>query len=144
MYPEMSQDESGHQIRFVNPKVYDDGKSDETNGLDKDCMKTGQDNVQQNEVHEESFSVDFEELSIRDNSDIDTSNHEHLIGKLNGISSYEDFLQYIDGQLQKVESDLVMFLKLSTLMLENKEKQASRKVQQTSGLLNDVRSIRER
>lgn len=144
MYPEMSQEESGHQIRFVNPKVYNEGESNETNGLDKDCIKTGHDDVQETENYEESLHLDFEELNIKENSSIDTSHHENLAGKLNGISSYEDFLQYVDGQLQKVESDLVMFLKLSTLMLENKEKQTSSKVKQTSGLLKDIRSIRAR
>lgn len=144
MYPEMSQEESGHQIRFVNPKVYSDGEANETDGLEKDCVKTGQDVVQEIENCEESLHLDFEEPSIKENSSTDTSHLENLAGMLNGISSYEDFLQYVDGRLQKVESDLVMFLKLSTLMLENKEKQTSSKVQQTSGLVKDIRSIRER
>ena len=144
MYPEFTHEESGQQIRFVEPKEDNHEDSNGTNDLDKDHIKTGQYDEQETEKCEEDLQVDCEELSFRAASRVDASNHDNLASNLNGISSYVDFLQSVDGKLQQVESDLVMFLKLSTLFLESEQKQLSTKVKQTSGLLEDVHSIRER
>ncbi|ONK79155.1 uncharacterized protein A4U43_C01F3490 [Asparagus officinalis] len=125
IYSEFSEEESGHQIRFVNPKVDSDEDPKEA---------IGEIDEQESEKSEENLLNDLE----------DASDSEDLMRNLNGASSYEEFLQYVDGKLQQVESELDMFLRVSTLILDSEQKQMNTKVQQTSGLLKDIHSIRER
>lgn len=144
MYPEFTQEESDCQIRFVKPKEYGDGVSKGPDDLKKDSIKTDEDDEQDIENREEGFLWDCEELSFKEASSFDLPIHDNLSSNLNGITSYKEFLEYIDEKLQQVESDLLVFLRVSNLILETEQKQISTKMQQTSGLLKDIRDIRER
>ncbi|KAK1322325.1 hypothetical protein QJS10_CPA03g00694 [Acorus calamus] len=66
------------------------------------------------------------------------------IHELQGASSYEEFLEHIDQQLQEIETYMSTTLNLSTLVMDLEEKQKNTKVQQMVEILNDLRGTRER
>ncbi|KAK1275630.1 hypothetical protein QJS04_geneDACA000787 [Acorus gramineus] len=66
------------------------------------------------------------------------------IHELQGVSSYEEFLEHIDQQLQEIETYMSTTLNLSTLVMDLEEKQKNTKVQQMVEILNDLRGTRER
>ncbi|KAK9086130.1 hypothetical protein Sjap_026541 [Stephania japonica] len=69
---------------------------------------------------------------------------DESVGKSNGISSFEHFLEHVDQQLDKIEIELLQVLSISTLMLENEERPKNSKMQQMREILEDVRGIRGR
>lgn len=71
-------------------------------------------------------------------------NNNDLISSLTRLTSYEDILDRVDQNLNKVENELNMVVKFSTLVLENKESPKNLKVQQLMEILDDVKRIRER
>ncbi|KAL4586408.1 hypothetical protein LXL04_011044 [Taraxacum kok-saghyz] len=60
------------------------------------------------------------------------------------LTSYEDFLDLIDQQLNKIETELMTAVKFSSLVLESKESPENVKVQQLVEILDAVCEIRER
>ncbi|KAK1320080.1 hypothetical protein QJS10_CPA03g00702 [Acorus calamus] len=66
------------------------------------------------------------------------------IHELQGASSYEEFLEHIDQQLQEIETYMSTTLNLSTLVMDLEEKQKNTKVQQMVEILNDLRGTTER
>ncbi|KAF3791538.1 hypothetical protein EJ110_NYTH14189 [Nymphaea thermarum] len=60
------------------------------------------------------------------------------------MSSYEKFLDHIDGQLINLESQIVTFLRLTTAIMEEEEKIKNLKVKTVLELLTAVRNTRER
>ncbi|CAM8887968.1 unnamed protein product [Rhodiola kirilowii] len=71
-------------------------------------------------------------------------NENGIIGSLRDISSYEEFLEHLDGQLNIIEAELAILIRLSTLVLEREEMPQNSKVHQTLEILEGIRSIRER
>ena len=71
-------------------------------------------------------------------------NEESIIRGLKDVSSYEDFLEHLDVQLDKIESELVTILNVSALVLNDNEKPNNFKVQWTIELLESVRTIRKK
>ncbi|KAK3023364.1 hypothetical protein RJ639_043445, partial [Escallonia herrerae] len=67
-----------------------------------------------------------------------------VVSGLKGITSYEDFLQHLDQQLNKIEVELVTVLRFSTLVMDDVEKPKNLKMQQTMEILEDIRRIRGR
>ncbi|KAJ9563604.1 hypothetical protein OSB04_008764 [Centaurea solstitialis] len=71
-------------------------------------------------------------------------NDSDLISSLTGLTSYEDFLDRIDQQLNKVEAEVITVVKFSTLILETRESPTNAKVQQLREILDAVRHVRQR
>ncbi|KAK2997677.1 hypothetical protein RJ639_025502, partial [Escallonia herrerae] len=67
-----------------------------------------------------------------------------VVSGLKGITSYEDFLQHLDQQLNKIEVELVTVLRFSTLVMDDVEKPKNLKMQQTMEILEDIRRIKGR
>lgn len=63
---------------------------------------------------------------------------------LEGISSYEQFLEHLDLQLTNIEAELVNVLRFSNMVLEGGEKSQNLKLQQTKEILEAVYGIRKR
>lgn len=62
---------------------------------------------------------------------------------LKDLSSYKDFLEHIDLQVNKLEDELNSFLTFSALILESKKLENS-KVKQVMEILEDVHHMRAR
>lgn len=126
-------------VRIVSPKDEDTRNQNEDDDLELKAMKYGADQLLQVDTEGQA---DQQILDSVDNQDF--RNNADIIYSLKGISSYEDFIEHLDQQLNKIETELVMVLGVSTMLLEKNEKPKNSKVQQTEELLEGVRTIRER
>ncbi|XP_058193996.1 uncharacterized protein LOC131310804 [Rhododendron vialii] len=126
-------------VRIVSPKDEDTRNQNKDDDLELKAMKYGADQLLQVDTEGQA---DQQILDSVDNQDF--RNEADIIYSLKGISSYEDFIEHLDQQLNKIETELVMVLGVSTLLLEKNEKPKNSKVRQTEELLEGVRTIRER
>ncbi|PKI55697.1 hypothetical protein CRG98_023913 [Punica granatum] len=77
-------------------------------------------------------------LGVNGNSKDDLSN------SLSEFSSYEDFLEWLDGQLKKIEGELITILKVSALAMDNSESSEKIKIQQILEFFESIRGTRKR
>ncbi|KAJ6811176.1 uncharacterized protein M6B38_155560 [Iris pallida] len=141
MNPELKQAEDSSQIRFISPKDESGEDLNDRNLPDEGCIKQGQNYELEDQKSEAVPSGDLKETT---SEKVVTSNDDNIISCFKDISTYEGFLEYVDGQLRQIESDLFMFVRISSLILGNEEKQMKAKVQQTSEILEDVHNIRKK
>ncbi|XP_043688044.1 uncharacterized protein LOC122639289 [Telopea speciosissima] len=71
-------------------------------------------------------------------------NEECISSSLKGISSYENFLEHVDQQLNKIEVEVATMLRLWMFVLESEEQTKNSKVQHAVEILENVRGIRGR
>ncbi|XP_050380722.1 uncharacterized protein LOC126797969 [Argentina anserina] len=71
-------------------------------------------------------------------------NEDDNISSLQGITSFENFLEHLDNKLNKIEAELSTVLRFSTLVVDNHEKAKNFKVQQIMELIESVGGIRQR
>ncbi|XP_074307759.1 uncharacterized protein LOC141642743 [Silene latifolia] len=74
----------------------------------------------------------------------DTANKATTASPFSGVSSYIDFLNDVDQQLDKIEKDLRAIGELSTMVLENEEKLKKSRAPQISVVLAHVHETRAR
>ncbi|PKA64670.1 hypothetical protein AXF42_Ash007417 [Apostasia shenzhenica] len=140
--PEISREDSSLEIRIISPKVGVDEETQSTNIYDPQYSQPCGDQDSEALKTETSFPLGHEKLinqGVTHGIQID----ENIINS-RAISTYDEFLERIDEQLRQVESDLFNFMRLSTIILENKQEHMNSKVQQTLEILDNVRSIRGR
>ncbi|KAJ6681416.1 FORKHEAD-ASSOCIATED DOMAIN PROTEIN [Salix koriyanagi] len=87
---------------------------------------------------------DGQDLQLCADGETNQPVEESIIRGLKDVSSYEDFLEHLDVQLDKIEAELVTILNVSALVLNDNEKPNNFKVQQTIELLESVRAIRKK
>ncbi|KAH7833265.1 hypothetical protein Vadar_004666 [Vaccinium darrowii] len=139
-----SKDSSG-TVRIVSPKDEDTRNQNEVADPDFNTMQYSEDQLLQVDTEgtaDQLIGNSVDDLMGSLSSDI--RNEVDIIYSLEGISSYEDFVERLDQQLNRIETELVMVLKVSTLVLEKNEKPKTSRVQQTEELLEGIRNIRER
>ncbi|KAL7087212.1 hypothetical protein ACP275_13G053700 [Erythranthe tilingii] len=88
-------------------------------------------------------SIKDQQLHIIPENQVDPLAKNEFSGEKR-LTSYEDFMGDIDQQLKRIEDELEMFLRFSSLLLENKEKPEYAKVQHVTEILAGVSHIRER
>lgn len=135
LFPEINKEDAAQEIRIISPK----------NIIDNGAKKTDIYDLQNtNPCDEEDIEVVKHETSLP----LDQLNYEEvkdsMLSDFRAISSYKDFLAHIDGQLRQAELDICNFLRLSTMILESKQRLMNPKAQQISDILDHVRSTRER
>ncbi|CAM8887974.1 unnamed protein product [Rhodiola kirilowii] len=96
------------------------------------------------QVHSEGQYNDEAKFGSETTDNKSILNENGIIGSLRDISSYEEFLEHLDGQLNIIEAELAILIRLSTLVLEREEMPQNSKVHQTLEILEGIRSIRER
>lgn len=144
---EVSMDDSSSPVRIVSPisEVTEDfikstefgnGSNDLKSSKDEESQfyAEGQANLLAYQEHEE---IQGPQLGVNLNGDDSMS-------RMKGISSYEDLLEHLDQQLNKIEEELVTVLRVSTLVLDGEEGKNNVKVLQVVELLDSVRGIRQR
>ncbi|KAJ6306730.1 hypothetical protein OIU78_021943 [Salix suchowensis] len=134
---EVETEDDSNPVRIVSPKLgVTDFSSDDnlkfSDGQDLQLCADGETNP----------PVD-EEVGFLGRDICNDSNEESIIRGLKDVSSYEDFLEHLDVQLDTIESELVTILNVSALVLNDNEKPNNFKVQQTIELLESVRAIRK-
>uniref|UniRef100_A0A6N2NH32 Uncharacterized protein n=1 Tax=Salix viminalis TaxID=40686 RepID=A0A6N2NH32_SALVM len=135
---EVETEDDSNPVRIVSPKMgVTDFSSDDnlkfSDGQDLQFCADGETNP----------PVD-EEVGFLGRDICNDSNEESIIRGLKDVSSYEDFLEHLDVQLDKIESELLTILNVSALVLNDNEKPNNFKVQQTIELLESVRAIRKK
>ncbi|XP_059664916.1 uncharacterized protein LOC132311166 isoform X2 [Cornus florida] len=142
---EEGREDASSPVRIVPPKEEVTGKSNENEDLHLNALKLHGNEVSQ--VHEgsqEDIPIGNEPANFQDSLTRGTWNENNMLQSLNGVSSYEDFLEHLDQQLYKIEGELLAVLRISTLVMEGEEKPKNSKVQQTVEILEGVRQIRVR
>lgn len=137
--------DSSSTVRIVSPKDEDTRNQNEVDDPDFNTMQYSEDQLLQVDTEgpaDQLIGNSVDNLMGSLSSDI--RNEVDIIYSLKGISSYEDFIERLDQQLNRIETELVMVLKVSTLVLEKIEKPKTSRVQQTEELLEGIRNIRER
>ncbi|XP_010275660.1 PREDICTED: uncharacterized protein LOC104610638 [Nelumbo nucifera] len=133
-------------IRIISPKEDDEKCSDDNEDNYKPVtMNLNEDQELQFQEFQENLPVNHQQEDDEErNLSIGIWKKEDMISSLQGISSYEDFLEHLDQQFNKIELELATVLRLSTLVLENGEKPRNSKCQQIMDILETVCGIRGR
>ncbi|XP_050226739.1 uncharacterized protein LOC126676558 [Mercurialis annua] len=137
---EVNGEDASGPVRIVSPKEEVVVDKDEDEYTDNKLNGSSNKDVQLHTDAEASLQA-AEDLGILRK---DVLGEDGKIIGLDSISSYEDFLEHIDLQLNRIESELVVILNVSTLLLSDEDKPKNSKVQQTLELLESVRAVRNR
>lgn len=135
--------DSCQQVRFISPKYGGDDVLNKSDSICTDLTKSGENEVPESPDCEVNLPMDCQP-NFEVSTGIVTSNDDNIISSLKDRSSCKDFLEHVDRQLRVVEIDLVEFIRLQSLKIENRQEQMNNKVQQISELLTEILSIRGR
>ncbi|CAI9759998.1 unnamed protein product [Fraxinus pennsylvanica] len=142
---EVSEQEAPSPIRIVSSKEENSSTSNENQDLESDTPKFVQNqeplvvSASQGELYSEKVENNHEE-SINRNVQNEVNNEHN--GK--EITSYEDFMCHLDQLLNKMQMELLTFLRFSALILESEEKPENSKVRHAMEILEGIRHVRER
>ncbi|KAG4961961.1 hypothetical protein JHK82_038653 [Glycine max] len=138
-------EDASSPVRIIAPKeeVQNNVTKDES---DPDTAEFGGDiqDVQLSIESEGSSLDDKETQHLLESLSISTPNEDNIARNSSEISSYEDFMEYIDLKLSEIEAELVTVLNVSTLVLDNEERAKNSRLQQTIELLDSIHGIRQR
>nr|XP_025608694.1 uncharacterized protein LOC112702048 isoform X1 [Arachis hypogaea]XP_025608696.1 uncharacterized protein LOC112702048 isoform X1 [Arachis hypogaea] len=87
---------------------------------------------------------DEEAVNIQGSLSNDSWNEDNAVSFLSFTSAYDEFLENIDKKLDEIEAELVTVLNVSTLVLDSEERPKNSRLQQTTELLESIRTIRQR
>ncbi|CAK9178819.1 unnamed protein product, partial [Ilex paraguariensis] len=140
---EVGREDVSIPIRIVSPREPVTGNSDENKDIDPNTLKlSGDQEFQVNAQSQADPPAANEPDNLKELSVEGIWNEPGTPHSLNGISSYEEFLEHLDQQLNKMEAELATVLRFSTLVLEGDEKPKNSKLQQTVEILGGIRGIR--
>lgn len=89
--------------------------------------------------------LDPQESQLTENNFEEQHQEEALTGSIfREVSSYDSFLKNLDQKLGRIEDELVNVVNVASLVLSHEDKPNNLKVQQTSEVLEEIRSVRER
>ncbi|KAL0443748.1 UNVERIFIED_CONTAM: hypothetical protein Slati_2097500, partial [Sesamum latifolium] len=92
----------------------------------------------------ESLLISNMALDLEESFSEKKSTGADSVQSLREISTFEEFIDHLDQQLNKIEELLETFLRFSNVLLESKEKPEYSKVQHAIEILEGVRHTRER
>lgn len=139
----VSRETASAPVRIISPRYEYPRTSTENDDISSHSLQTSQDD-----------ELQWGSPGIKLCNDEDLNSDENSVGKqvlkevdvfhcLKDLSSYKDFLEHIDLQVNKLEDELNSFLTFSALILESKKLENS-KVNQVMEILEDVHHIRVR
>ncbi|XP_020591492.1 uncharacterized protein LOC110032260 [Phalaenopsis equestris] len=141
LFPVINNEDSAQETRIIFPKniIENDAM---TGNHDFKYTKTCEEEDIKNMKHEKSLPLYHEQLNYEEVA-IDTQVSDNM-SDFRTISSYEDFLEHVDGLLKQAELATCDFIRLSTIFLESKQRQMNPNLQQISDILDLVRRTRGR
>ncbi|KAL6140439.1 hypothetical protein ACLB2K_058738 [Fragaria x ananassa] len=142
---EVVREDASSPVRIVSPTPEDGEDLDEVEELVPKGSKLtdGQENLLLTE-NQANLHVEPEGDDVRKPLTSGVWNEEDKINSLQGITSFENFLEHLDDRLNKIEAELVTVLRISTLVVDNHEKATNLKVQQIMELIESIGGIRQR
>ncbi|PIN25622.1 hypothetical protein CDL12_01625 [Handroanthus impetiginosus] len=139
---EVSETEAPSPVRIVSPTEENSNNTVDNQHLDPNNLEIPED--QELQIVSKSQDAHAEnELNNHNESEKRSHGADDVQGPRE-ISTFEDFLQHLDLQLNQIEEELETFLRFSGLLLESKEKPQYSKVQHVTEILESVRHTRER
>lgn len=141
---EVGNENAPSPVRIITPKQENKDLNENIEVEPHVLELDGQQDLQLCSEIEESLLVGKEPEDIQASLSVGIWNDNDLISGLNGMSSYDEFLEHIDQELSKIEAELVTILRVSTFVLDSKETPKNSKVQQTQELLESICGIRKR
>ncbi|KAA8524154.1 hypothetical protein F0562_010415 [Nyssa sinensis] len=139
---DLGKEDASSPVRIVSPREEVTGNLNKTEDFDPNAQTVCED--QELQVHATDIPIGNELNNLEDSLTGDIWNEGNMVSSLKEISSYKDFLEHLDQQLNRIEAELLTVLRLSTLVLEAEEKPKNWKLQETEEILEDVRRIRGR
>ncbi|XP_062152825.1 uncharacterized protein LOC133861124 isoform X3 [Alnus glutinosa] len=142
---EVGREDAPSPVRIISPKQentedLNENKEFEPNMLELD----GTEDLQLHSEGQENLPVDKEAEDLEASPSVGIQNEDDSVSSLNGISSYEDFLEHLDKDLSNIEAELLTILRVSTLILDSNETGKNSRVQETLELLEGIHGIRKR
>lgn len=139
-------EDASSPVRIVSPtpKATEDVIGDEDFTSNDKKLIDNQEVQSSAEYSQASLPVDQNQDDLQESSPGMLSSGDEINNSLKGITSFGDFLEHLDEQLNIIESELVTVLRVSTLILDGEAKTKNFKVQQTLELLESIRGIRQR
>uniref|UniRef100_A0A7N0TJH7 Uncharacterized protein n=1 Tax=Kalanchoe fedtschenkoi TaxID=63787 RepID=A0A7N0TJH7_KALFE len=133
---EVGEEAASGPIRIV-PAESENKINDVVNG-DPDTVSIGKDENLQ--IHNKGRCNDEANLKSETMNEKTILNENGVLNSLRDISSYEEFLEHLDGQLSIIEAELAILIRISTLVLEREEMPQNSKVHQALEILEGIRS----
>ena len=141
---ELSGEDDSSPVRIISPKERAEQDKNKNKDFGNDALTLTEDQkllLHTDDLVEQPANEDLEEHQAFPNSS--AFNEENINSSLAAISTYEDFLEHLDQQLNKIEQELVTILNVLTLLLDD-EKPKNVKVQQMRELLDSILDVRRR
>ena len=135
---EVGNENAPSPVRIITPKQENKDLNENIEVEPHVLELDGQQDLQLCSEIEESLPVGKDPEDIQASLSVGIWNDNDLISGLSGISSCDEFLEHIDQELSKIEVELVMNSRVSTLVLDSKETPKNSKVQQTQELLESI------
>ncbi|PIA30078.1 hypothetical protein AQUCO_05700056v1 [Aquilegia coerulea] len=143
---EFGRDNTSSNVRIISPKEDNFDLLNEEQNIEpvisehsEDCdLQSFVEYYPDNPFNQQKENIDETSLSLEIQSE------PELVNNLKDISSYEEFLENLDKQLNPIEVELTRFLRFSSLVLESEEKPKNSKMQQAQEILENVQRIRKR
>ncbi|XVF14484.1 hypothetical protein REPUB_Repub09cG0064000 [Reevesia pubescens] len=140
---EIGEDDSG-PVRIISPKEQAEKDENKNKDFGHDALMLSEDQklmLHTDDLVEQPANEELEEHEAFPS--FSAFNEDNINSSLAAISTYEDFLEHLDEQLNKIEQELVTILNVSTLLLDD-EMPKNVKVQQTRELLECILDLRKR
>ncbi|KAL0353958.1 UNVERIFIED_CONTAM: hypothetical protein Sangu_0977100 [Sesamum angustifolium] len=142
---EVSEIKAPTPVRIVSPTEVSQNDTDDSQHLYMNNLEFPEDQElqvasdSQGDIHAENELKSHEEsFSKKKSTGADS------VQSSREISTFEEFMDHLDQQLNKIEEELETFLRFSNLLLGSKEKPEYSKVQHAIEILEGVRHTRER
>ncbi|XP_035840864.1 uncharacterized protein LOC110882593 isoform X2 [Helianthus annuus] len=131
---EIEKEDDESPVRVMSPS---------SENSEKDSLNMNDNQEPQERTNELSTEHETDDLEgFLEDHGIDKN--DDLISSLTGLTSFVDFLDRVDEQLNKVEAEVFTVMKFSNLILESEERPTNPKVQQLMEILDAVQRIRKR
>ncbi|XP_022147963.1 uncharacterized protein LOC111016762 [Momordica charantia] len=134
-------EDTSSPVRIASSKQGAAEDSKETDFKSKDVKLTEYQHLQSKGEDHAMITNDSEQEAP---SCSDLGSEDEIVNSMKGTSSYEDFMENLDNQLNIIEGELDTVLRASTVLLEGEDKQKNSRVQQIVELLDSIRVIRNR
>lgn len=136
---------SSHEVHIVPPKEENIVNTIKSEELDMNFLALRNEWLSQ--VHpdcEAELSSSSDPKDLKGTVIMNHQSEATLASSLKEISSYEDFLEHLDQQLNNIETEVETFLRFSNMILEGDGTSINLKLQQAGEILEGVSRIRRR
>ncbi|XP_022952528.1 uncharacterized protein LOC111455192 [Cucurbita moschata] len=137
----MTTEDGSSPVRIASSEQEAAEDSDETDIECKDVNLPENQDLQPNAEDRAIVDNDGEQEALTCS---DLGSEDEMVICLKGASSYEDFMENLDKQLNIIEDELNTVLRASTVLLDGEDKQKNLRVQQIVELQDSIRLIRKR